>query len=121
MNAIKKEINYVNNFMETMRENRYRKGDTFVANDLTIKLGESWTITASGSTCCAMVERGILSIDGTKYYQIANNRFESATEVTAQDILDGKVKGLFYPVKVYKVECDNLKEYVGSILGEYLD
>ena len=112
---INEELNYIKNFMGTMRKNRYRKGDTFVAQDLVVNEYYS----ESGSVCCAMVRRGILSIDGVKYFKIGDNN--SRREVTAQDILEGKVKGMFCSVNVYKVECDNMREYINEITNEFLD
>ena len=112
---INEELNYIKNFMETMRKNRYRKGDTFVAQDLVVNEYYS----ESGGTCCAMVRRGILSIDGVKYYKFTDNNL--CREVTAHDILEGKVKGMFYSVNVYKVECDNIKEYISEITNDFLD
>lgn len=115
---INEELNYIKNFMEIMRKNRYRKGDTFVAQDLI--LNESYGVTESGGTCCAMVRRGILSIDGVIYFKMVDGN-GSRKEITAHDILNGNVKGMFCAVNVYKVECDNMREYINEITNEFLD
>jgi len=116
MDALRKEITTVKTFFADLERANLEKGDKFTtANNITYKKANG--IVYSGSDFMPFVNRGILKIVRKEFVQLGN-RYTAPKVVTPEEIIAGKVKGLFYTRNVYKVVIDNFEEYLATILAE---
>lgn len=113
MDALRKEIETVKNFFKDMKNAGLEEGDRFrVSDGISFK---SSSMYYAGADFMPFVRRGILKIVGNEFVSMGD-RFSSSKVVDPEDILTGKVRGMFYTRYIYKVVIDNFDDYLKTIL-----
>lgn len=113
MDALRKEIKTVKTFFEDMKNAGLEEGDRFRVSD-GIRY-HSNNIYYSGADFMPFVRRGILKIVGNEFVSMGN-KFIPSEVVSPEDILTGKIRGMFYTRYVYKVVIDNFDNYLKTVL-----
>lgn len=113
MDALRKEIKTVKTFFEDMKRAGLEKGDRIrIADEICYN---SSSLYYAGADFMPFVRRGILKIVGNEFVTMGNN-FTPSKVVDPEDILTGKVRGMFYTRYIYKVVIDNFDDYLKTIL-----
>ena len=114
MDALREEIKTVKNFFEDMKQAGLEKGDKFRVSD-GIRRNSSRCYYYEGADFMPFVRRGILKIVSNEFVAMGD-RFSSSKVIDPEDILTGKIRGMFYTRYVYKVVIDNFDDYLKTIL-----
>ncbi len=113
MDALRTEIKTVKNFFADMKQAGLEEGDRFRVSDGILHHPSKCYY--EGADFMPFVRRGILKIVGNEFVAMGN-RFTPSKIIDPEDILTGKVRGMFYTRYIYKVVIDNFDDYLKTIL-----